>query len=177
MSGTAVRVQLVASAPHWPATAAALAAELLGVFAAGEATVEHIGSTAVPGLPAKPVLDLMLGADSLAVIEARIPALTALGYSYVDRYERELPERRYFTRQPPTAERIHLHGLVRGGALWQAHLRFRDALRADAALRARYAALKADLVARGLDKAAYTEAKAPFIRAVLDDRTATMMSG
>lgn len=48
------------------------------------------------------------------------------------------------------------------------HLRFRDALRADADLRARYAALKIELVASGLDKAAYTAAKAPFIRAVLD---------
>ncbi len=153
-------VQLVASAAHWPGAAAALAAELLTVFDPGEVVVEPIGSTAVPGLVAKPVLDLMLGAASLAAIEARIPALTALGYTYVDRYERDIPERRYFTRQPPAAERIHLHGLVRGERLWREHLAFRDALRT------RYAALKAELVARGLDKAAYTAAKAPFIRSL-----------
>lgn len=161
-------MRLVASAAHWPAAAAALATELLAIFDPGEVVVEPIGSTAVPGLVAKPVLDLMLGAGSLAAIEARIPALTALGYRYVARYERDIPERRYFTRQPPAAERIHLHGLVRGERLWREHLAFRDALRADADLRDRYAALKTDLVARGLDKAAYTAAKAPFIRAVLD---------
>lgn len=159
-------VQLVASAAHWPGAAAALAAELLTVFDPGEVVVEPIGSTAVPGLVAKPVLDLMLGAASLAAIEARIPALTALGYTYVDRYERDIPERRYFTRQPPAVERIHLHGLVRGERLWREHLAFRDALRVDADLRTRYAALKAELVARGLDKAAYTAAKAPFIRSL-----------
>lgn len=168
MSGVTPAVRLVASAAHWPAAAAALATELLAVFAPGEVVVEPIGSTAVPGLLAKPVLDLMLGAASLAAIELRIPALTALGYTYVDRYEHELPERRYFTRQPPAAERIHLHGLVRGDRLWREHLTFRDALRADAELRDRYAALKTELVAYGLDKEAYTAAKAPFIRAVLD---------
>jgi GrpB-like predicted nucleotidyltransferase (UPF0157 family) len=154
--------------PRWPLAAATLAAELRACFAADTVRIEHIGSTAVPGLLAKPVLDLMLGTATLAVIEARIPALTALGYTYVDRYERELPQRRYFTRQPPDAERIHLHGLVHGDILWREHLRFRDALRTDAVLCARYAALKSELAARGLDKADYTAAKAPFIRAVLD---------
>ena len=168
MSGVITPVLLVPSAPHWPEAYATLCAELLAVFGPGEIAIEHIGSTAVPGLLAKPVLDLMLGAPTLTAIEARIPTLTALGYQYVDRHEHELPQRRYFVRQPAGAERIHLHGLVRGDRLWREHLIFRDALRADADLRARYAALKTELVARGLDKAAYTAAKAPFIRAVLD---------
>ncbi len=172
MSGAPASVRLVASAPHWPEAYATLCAELLAVFAPGEIAIEHIGSTAVPGLLAKPVLDLMLGAPTLTAIEARIPTLTALGYQYVDRHEHELPQRRYFVRQPAGTERIHLHGLVRGDLLWREHLRFRDALRADTDLRARYAALKTELVARGLDKAAYTAAKAPFIRAVLDGRYA-----
>lgn len=168
MSGAPASVRLVASAPHWPEAYATLCVELLAVFGTGEIAIEHIGSTAVPGLLAKPVLDLMLGAPTLAAIEARIPALTAIGYQYVDRHEHELPQRRYFARQPAGTERIHLHGLVRGDRLWREHLAFRDALRANAELRARYAALKAELVARGLDKAAYTAAKAPFIRTVLD---------
>ncbi len=165
-------VRLLPHTPRWSEQFRALRAELLVVFADDAVTVEHIGSTAVVGLPAKPVLDLMLGAASLAVIEARIPTLAALGYTYVDRYEHELPQRRYFTRQPPGAERIHLHGLVHGDLLWREHLRFRDALRADTDLRDAYARLKIDLAASSSDKAAYTAAKAPFIRAVLGGRIA-----
>lgn len=137
--------------------------------------VQHIGSTSVPGLCAKPVIDVLLGAASLARIEANIGALAALGYVYVSKYERELPMRRYFVRDADGERpRVHLHGVVIGSPIWREHVAFRDALRADPALRDRYAALKTELAARfARDKAAYTDAKAPFIRAAIDAALAT----
>ena len=136
----------------------------------GPLQIEHIGSTSVPGLCAKPVIDVLLGAASLAVIEARIGALQRCGYDYRGAYEALLPERRYFVRPPAVGPRVHLHGVVRGGDLWRRHLVFRDALRADATLAARYGALKRQLAQAHADDAeAYTDAKGPFIRQVLGE--------
>ena len=156
--------------PDWPAQFERLRGALLDRFADVAIDVQHIGSTSVPGLAAKPVLDLLLGAPTLADIEAKRDALAAFGFEYVPKYERELPDRRYFVRAAgDSLLRAHLHGVIAGGTLWREHLRFRDALRTDDALRDRYQALKRDLAARHVhDKAAYTDAKAPFIRAVLD---------
>lgn len=152
---------------RWPALFDTLRDELHEGFAPGAVRIEHIGSTAVPGLAAKPVIDILLGAPSLDAIEARVDALADCGYRYVPEYERELPMRRYFVR---TAElRVHLHGVAFDSPLWRDHLAFRDALRADAELRDRYTALKLALArAHALEKPAYTAAKGPFISSVLD---------
>ncbi len=152
----------------WPGQFLGAREQLLAAFAPLPVTIEHIGSTAVPGLAAKPVLDLLLGSASLAEIESRIGTLARLGYDYVARYERELPERRYFVKAADGGMRQHLHGVVIGSALWRDHLTFRDRLRDEAGLRAQYQALKLQLAERFADdKAAYTAAKEPFIRSVL----------
>lgn len=162
-------VRLLPWDPAWPQQAAA-ALDALRPFFAGEAvSFEPIGSTAVPGLCAKPVLDLMLGLPDLAVVEARIEALRAAGWRYRPEHEALLPARRYFTHEAgPGGLRLHLHALLQGGEPWRQHLAFRDALRERADWRARYAALKQELAARHAgDKSAYQDAKAPFIRACL----------
>lgn len=151
----------------WADHYAQIAAELSGLVP--DARVEHIGSTSVVGLCAKPVIDVLLGAPSLDLIVDRAKALDALGYRYRPAYEINLPQRRYFVRAA-TAElpRVHLHAVVQGALLWQNHLAFRDALRRDADLVHDYARLKRELaLLHAEDKAAYTEAKAPFIAAVL----------
>jgi GrpB-like predicted nucleotidyltransferase (UPF0157 family) len=156
---------VAAHSPAWPRLFLVLRDELQTAFAATHVDIEHIGSTAVAGLSAKPVIDILVGAASLADIEARIPALQVAGYDYVSRYESELPMRRYFVKSPPDSLRVHVHAVVRGGDHWHDHLAFRDALRTDADLRERYQALKLDLAQRfAHDKSAYTEAKGPFIR-------------
>lgn len=117
---------------------------------------------------AKPVIDVLLGSASLRDIELRIDSLGAAGFEYVSKYESEIPMRRYFVKQPANSLRIHVHGVVEGSDLWLKHLAFRDALRNDAALREEYQALKLRLAREfAQDKAAYTDAKAPFIRSVL----------
>jgi GrpB-like predicted nucleotidyltransferase (UPF0157 family) len=154
---------------QWPVEFARERDRLRSAFGAEPVAIEHIGSTAVPGLGAKPVIDILLGAASLAAIEARIAALEVLGYRYVPAFEKTLPQRRYFSKPASDAAAVHLHAVESGGTFWREHLAFRDALRRDDALRAEYLALKQRLALRfGPDRAGYTDAKAGFIRGVLD---------
>jgi GrpB-like predicted nucleotidyltransferase (UPF0157 family) len=161
-------VLLTSYSPDWPTQFHAIREELLSAFAPTAVTIEHIGSTSVPGLAAKPVIDVLLGARSLADIESKIKPLSEIGYSYVPKYEREVPMRRYFVRASTTSLRVHLHAVELGSRIWQAHLAFRDRLRADANLCAQYQTLKLRLAEEFADdKSAYTDAKGPFIQDVL----------
>jgi GrpB-like predicted nucleotidyltransferase (UPF0157 family) len=164
--------QALVIAPYshaWPATFATEAALLQAAFRPRRVDVEHIGSTAVPGLGAKPIVDILLGAESLAAIEERILALHSWGYGYVREVENVLPQRRYFVKPETGPQTIHLHAVVRGSPFWIEHLAFRDALRADAGLAKKYLALKMELAQRfSEDRVSYTDGKAAFIRGVLD---------
>jgi GrpB-like predicted nucleotidyltransferase (UPF0157 family)/GNAT superfamily N-acetyltransferase len=163
-------VTLLDHQPGWAAVYAGEATKLAALFGDPAVQLAHIGSTAVPDLCAKPVVDMLLGARSLAQVEAMIPALAGLGYRYRPDHEAELPERRYFVREAAGECRIHLHAVVHGADIWRKHLVFRDALRTHPDLRQRYARLKRELAAHHRDdKAAYTLAKAPFITQVLAD--------
>lgn len=162
-------VSIVPHSDDWPLQFKALRAALLEAFAGMGVEVEHIGSTSVPDLAAKPVIDVLLGAGSLVAIESRREALAHAGYQYVPKYEQELPMRRYFVKPAgPAALRVHLHAVVLGSPFWREQIAFRDALRADESFRAAYHSLKMELAARfAHDKAAYTAGKAPFIRSAL----------
>ena len=142
---------------------------LLRVFGDMAIQVEHIGSTSVPSLAAKPVIDVLLGADSLTAIESRTDALERVEYRYISKYERELPMRRYFVKAEETHSlRVHVHGVVLGSAMWHEHIAFRNALRSDNVLLSGYQTLKMELAERfPHDKASYTAGKAPFIRSAL----------
>jgi GrpB-like predicted nucleotidyltransferase (UPF0157 family) len=152
----------------WPRQFQQVAEQLLANVSLPAARLEHIGSTSVPGLCAKPVLDLLLGVCALEEAEAAIPALASAGFVYRPEHEVTIPDRRYFVRPEGQTLRVHLHAVLLGGLLWRQHLYFRDALRQEPLLREQYATLKRRLaVQHAQDKAAYTEAKAPFIRQVL----------
>lgn len=163
-------VAVIPYSNDWPQQFSRIRAELTGVFSGEAIQVEHIGSTAVPSLAAKPVIDVLLGADTLDAIEARAKALGRCGYQYISKYERELPTRRYFTKAGTSISlRTHLHAVVIGSQLWQEHIAFRDALRSDGSLRAQYQSLKIELANKfSQDKASYTAAKEPFIRSALN---------
>jgi GrpB-like predicted nucleotidyltransferase (UPF0157 family) len=157
--------------PEWPKKFASEKKELLSAFLPDHVNVEHVGSTAVPGLGAKPIVDIMLGATSLTVIERRIEDLAAIGYRYVPEFESVLPQRRYFVKPAIGPANFHLHAVETGSPFWVDDLAFRDSLRNDAALARAYLALKQQLAARfGDDPDGYTVAKASFIRGVLDAR-------
>jgi GrpB-like predicted nucleotidyltransferase (UPF0157 family) len=162
-------VVLVPYRAEWPAMLAGICSELRAVLPGDGWTVEHIGSTSVPGLVAKPVIDIMLGVPSLAYAETNVDALARAGFEYVSKYNTVIPERRYFVR-PRTRPRLaHMHAVVEGGRLWQDHLLFRDALRRDGETRQAYQDLKQEMAARfAHDAAAYTDAKAAFIQGVMN---------
>ncbi len=168
LPGSAVStVEIVEHQSSWPEAFRTIAGELSAVAIDGVVSVEHIGSTAVPGLCAKPVIDVLVGVEDLIAVQGRIAPLREIGYRYRPEHEAQIPQRRYFVKEPSgDVPRVHVHVVVHAGPLWQDHIAFRDALRRDAGLRDRYAALKRELAAR-LDKSAYTEAKAPFVQAVL----------
>jgi GrpB-like predicted nucleotidyltransferase (UPF0157 family) len=131
--------------------------------------VHHIGSTAIPGLAAKPILDMMAGVANLAAAEAAIAALGEHSYGHGQHRPRTL----WFFK-PASAARLDcthaLHLTEPGSDLWQERLTFRDALRADDALRGEYQALKLRLAAaNGDDLSTYTAQKRDFVGRVLAD--------
>lgn len=152
--------------PEWPRRFEEERIVLAAVFAGSEPVIEHVGSTAVPGLGAKPVVDIMVGLQALVDAVDRIPALEAAGYEYVDEYETQLPERRYFRKPRRRPRAFHVHCVVTGSEFWTRHLAFRDYLRAHPDAAAAYYELKRDLAAR-LSKDEYTPAKSLFIERAL----------
>jgi GrpB-like predicted nucleotidyltransferase (UPF0157 family) len=151
---------------NWPSLFAAEAERLRERFAAAELplTIEHTGSTAVPGLAAKPILDILAGYQRGASVPGYVEVLTQAGY--VHRGEQGIPGREFFRRGNPRA--YHLHLTEMDSSFWRNHLTFRDRLRADNALRDAYAALKHDLAARfPRDREAYIAGKESFVTKVL----------
>ena len=168
-------VRLADPDPAWAARAAAACDRLRVVGGEALVAVEHIGSTAVPGLIAKPILDLLAGVRDLDAIPDLSARLVADGWEAFG--EHGIPGRFFFQRRAAGVTTAHLHLVLHGGDHWRAHRAFRDALRRDADLAAAYAGLKRDLAARftddrgTTDREAYTRGKNEFVRRVLSDAT------
>jgi GrpB-like predicted nucleotidyltransferase (UPF0157 family) len=126
--------------------------------------IEHYGSTSVPGLVAKPVLDILVGGPEATDPGPYVAALAPLGYDHAP--QAGVTDHLVFGRG---TARTHLVHVVRfDGGAWHRALAFRDALRADAGLRDTYAALKRGLALRhGGERGRYTAAKSAFIERVL----------
>jgi len=160
------RIEILNYNPVWPARFAKEKASLLEAIGHWVMVIEHIGSTAVPGLGAKPIIDIMVGVHRLADARYCIAPLAAIGYEYVPQFEDEMPERRYFRKGSQTRH-FHLHMVERGSEFWQRHLAFRDYLCAHPEVVREYEALKRRLASRyGTDREGYTEAKTKFIRLI-----------
>ena len=154
--------------PLWPAMFAEESARVLDAIGEWLVGIEHVGSTSVPGLAAKPVVDMMPGLRSLDDSPYIVGPLQKLGYQYFPEHETVMPERRYFARPSGDKHRarrlFHLHIVEPTSAFWRRHLGFRDYLRAHPDAAAEYAALKHRLAAEyGTDRVGYTDAKTDFI--------------
>lgn len=164
-------IEIVPSDPGWPARFEEEAARLRAIFPADLLIdLEHIGSTAVPGLPAKPIIDILATVPDLEAARARlVEPLEAAGYAFW--HDNPDTDRLFFVKGlPPSAPRRthHLHIMEAGsGAL--KHMAFRDYLQGRPGEAKRYADLKQDLARRyRTDREAYTAAKGAFIEQVLD---------
>jgi GrpB-like predicted nucleotidyltransferase (UPF0157 family) len=156
----------------WPTYFEEMARPVRRAVAGLTATVEHVGSTAVPGLAAKPVIDIDVVLRSSQDVPSAIERLRALGYVYQG--DKGIRGREAFM-WPPGSRPHHLYVVVAGGRPHEEHLRFRDYLRSHPDVAAEYAALKKNLAKRHHDdRLGYTEAKSEFVGRVLhaaaDDR-------
>ena len=141
---------------------------LLDLLPGRFAAIEHIGSTAVPRLAAKPVIDLLAGVGSIDEADALLTPLCSHGYDTSIAFNATLSDRRWLMRHASGRRTHHLHLVVFGGALWLRWLQFRDILRSDPGMAARYGQLKHELAAQHHhDREAYTRAKSAFIDQVL----------
>ncbi len=162
-------VVIVASDPTWAEAFEHAKADLQIALAARVLGIEHIGSTAVPGLAAKPVIDVLLGVASLDDVPACIPLLVARGWIYPEEFNRTLVGRRFLLRRNDDGMRTHhAHFVVYRGPLWNEYVDFRDKLRESDVLRDRYETLKRDLAAQFHDQRdKYTASKTDFVQEVL----------
>jgi GrpB-like predicted nucleotidyltransferase (UPF0157 family) len=130
--------------------------------------IEHIGSTAVPGLAAKPVIDIMAAVESLEASRPALARLAPLGYLYAP-YRAEIMH--WLCKPSPEVRTHHLHLVPIDSQLWKDRIAFRDRLRSEPALAEAYASLKRDLARMYVnDREAYTDGKQPFVEMVLRGR-------
>jgi GrpB-like predicted nucleotidyltransferase (UPF0157 family) len=158
-------VHIIEYDPAWPERFASERALLERVVAPWLLSgVHHVGSTAVPGLAAKPIVDIMVGVRDLEEARAAIPLLEAESYCY-------FPYREYFHWfcKPSEAQRdFHMYLIEPTHPQWRARLAFRDRLRADPKMAAEYEALKRRLADEHHgDREAYTDAKTAFVERVV----------
>jgi GrpB-like predicted nucleotidyltransferase (UPF0157 family) len=159
-------VQVVPYTPTWVTLFLSERARLQYALGADALDIQHIGSTAVPGLAAKPILDLGIAVAAEALVAACVPRLTALGYTY--RGYRGSDQGHFFDQGSEQHLTHYLHMLPIGDPGWSNYLRFRDYLIAHPAVRDAYMQLKQDLAAQyAEDRAAYTAAKATFVQRIL----------
>jgi GrpB-like predicted nucleotidyltransferase (UPF0157 family) len=126
--------------------------------------IQHVGSTAVPGLIAKPILDIAVAIPAQAIVAKYAAPLARLGYQFA--YWAELENDLTFEKGVERTHHVHLVEL--DGRQWNDYLRFRDALRTNAQMACEYERIKIELGARFCrDRASYTREKAEFIRRVL----------
>ena len=158
-------VEIVAFDAAWPRRfeeEARLLRDVLGPWLSG--SIEHIGSTAVPGLAAKPIIDIMAAVESLDASRPAIAALVDAGYCYAP-YRPDAEH--WFCKPSPEFRTHHLHLVPGGSRQWLGAIAFRDYLRAHPETARQYESLKRQLAARYRDdREAYTAAKHSFIERV-----------
>ncbi len=158
------KVEILPHDPAWKIVYQREAACLRPLFGDNLIALHHIGSTAVPGLAAKPTIDLLAVVRSQARLERCRPDLQALGYQA--KGENGIPGRRYFQKLQGEVHLTHIHAYEAGHPDIQRHLNFRDFLRTHPQDAQAYAALKQALAEQfTYEPKRYTEGKSEFIQA------------
>ena len=158
-------VRLVEYDARWPGLFAAERQRIRDACGTLALRLEHVGGTSIPGMCAKPVLDIAAGLPrGTSTPQDYIAALEQAGYEH--RGERGVPGRQFFRRGQPRA--YHLHLVEEGGPLWRDYLAFRDYLRSHAEGARQFADLKRLLAARfSRDREAYMNAKSSHVQEIL----------
>jgi GrpB-like predicted nucleotidyltransferase (UPF0157 family) len=161
------KVSVVPHDPRWGELYQCAEADLRRHLGDWIVAMAHIGSAAVAGLDAKPILDLMLAARSLQLPREVFRKLSDMGYEH--RAEDNVPGRLFFAKGDDSARTHYLSICESESAFWTSHIAFRDILRANDRLARQYARLKHQLAEQFPDdRRAYTNAKEFFVRSVID---------
>src|SRR2546421_8145170 len=116
--------------PDWPVIYEREKSTIVAALSPLLAAIEHIGSTSVPGLAAKPIVDIMPAVRRLADLDGTVAPMVALGYEYMPQYESEVPFRRFFRKRPPDhPQAFNVHVVELDGDWWRGDRFFRDYLR------------------------------------------------
>jgi GrpB-like predicted nucleotidyltransferase (UPF0157 family) len=168
-------VVLVEYDSHWPERYQYEKNRILHALGERVVAIEHIGSTAIPGLGAKPIIDIMVAVRSLADdLPQCIEPLRRLGYEYVSRPD--FTDSAFFCHGAWGPSTRHLHLTEYGSVFWHDKLLFRDFLRVHSDTAAEYYALKRSLAAQhAANRTAYTDAKSSYIRAVVNRARSTTL--
>ncbi len=160
-------VEVVEYNRTWPERFEAEHARVLNAIASIAVDVQHVGSTAVMGLSAKPHIDIALGVRTMDEGRSAVDALRRVGYDFAGMRGDGPPDWIVFRRLERGADVAHLHMVPHDGWRWQRYVLFRDYLRAHVDARDRYAELKTRLATEyGRDRLGYSEAKSEFVREV-----------
>jgi GrpB-like predicted nucleotidyltransferase (UPF0157 family) len=161
-------VVVVAYDPSWPAKFAAAKERVSALLGTRALAIEHIGSTSVPGLSAKPVIDLLVGTASLAIADECVPLLVDDGWDFPADVNATIVDRRFLRKLEQNVRTHHLHLVVHRNDLWEGYLHFRDKLRRHDELAREYEALKRTLAEKYRDqRERYTSSKTEFVARVL----------
>ena len=156
-------VRLEPHHPEWGRLFHEEAVRLAATLGDAAPRIEHVGSTAIPGLITKPIIDIVVAIGDLRDGGNAVRVLEGIGYELIP--EDVVADRLFLVKGSPDARQIHLSLAEIGSACWRDHVLFRDALRTQPRVAADYAALKRELAARYPDdRAAYTAGKAAFIQ-------------
>lgn len=160
------RIEIVAYSPAWADEFEAEAGLIRRAIGEVLVDIHHVGSTAIPGCDAKPIIDMLAVVTDLAGLDARAGALEDLGYEAKGEFG--IPGRRYFRKGSAFEDRTHqIHAFAQGHPEIARHLAFRDHLRAHPEAVKEYVALKRRLAGEHpIDVDAYTDGKTAFIRAI-----------
>ena len=165
-AGKQAAIHLVEYSPEWPKMFEVEKGNLICLLGGYlEGGIEHIGSTSVQGLIAKPVIDIMFGVVSLDASRGAIELLTRAGYQY-SAYKGDIMH--WFCKPSFEHRTHHLHLVPFESPLWSERLCFRDRLRSSEVLKQEYSSLKRELARRYQnEREAYTDEKWPFIESEL----------
>jgi GrpB-like predicted nucleotidyltransferase (UPF0157 family) len=161
-----MKVHVVPPNLGWPAEFKAEAERIRAALGNRVVAVHHIGSTAIPGIHAKPVIDILLEVDDLAALDARSASAAMVELGYEPKGEFGIPGRRYFRKDSAQGVRTHhVHAFKVGDAGIERHLAFRDYLIAHRAIAESYTVLKQRLAdSHPDDVEAYMDGKDAFIK-------------
>lgn len=160
------RVEIVSPQTDWPDRFEAEAARLRGVFGAQIIAMQHVGSTAIHGISAKPIIDFLIEVRDIVLIDAYNDAMAGLGYEAAGEFG--IPGRRFFSRTQGDQRTHNVHIFQTGNPEIKRMLDFRDYLNAHPDRALAYSHLKQDLAVQfPEDISSYTEGKSAFVQETL----------